>query len=77
LDVARAPIVEHDAAEDVLPRLVDRDRLAERVARTRDEAEFEFEIERRRRTEARFGAVCPSGRTIGVSLTTTVLERPW
>ena len=81
LNVPRAPVVHEHDAEDVLPEVRDRDRLAEPARDARDEAELELDVETPRGAErgARIaGALrCPHGRTTGVPLTTTVPARPW
>src|SRR5439155_468413 len=45
LDVARRPVVEETEADDMVPGLADRDRLAERIARPDPDGELELVIE--------------------------------
>ena len=51
LDVARAPVVDEDDAEDVLERAVDRDGLAERLGGPDHESELQLDVEPPARTE--------------------------
>src|SRR5919106_853205 len=53
LDVARAPVVDQNGAEDVVERLGDRDRLAVGARHAHDEAELELDVELLRRAKGR------------------------
>src|SRR5436190_11721874 len=54
LNVARAPIIHQDKAEDVIHRAFDRDRFAERIAGSDQECHFQFVIEAFSRAENRY-----------------------
>ncbi len=49
LDVARRPIVQQAHAEQMIFGMGDRNRLAHRIARTQERAEFQFVVEHSRR----------------------------
>jgi hypothetical protein len=53
LDVARRPVVDQTEAEDVIGRLADPDRRAERVAGAHPDGDFQLEIELQARAERR------------------------
>ena len=53
LDVARAPVVDQQHAEDVVERALDGHRLAERARHADDEAQLELDVEAHARAEDR------------------------
>ena len=82
LDVARAPVVEDDDAEEVVARLAHGDRVPRSVGPADHEADLALDVERRWTgpnggTPSGPGRRCPDGRTTSVPLTTTVPARPW